>query len=152
MTDTSNWDWETKEKLVSDLNEWKSSYNWVEEPYVSPDGEKIAAIVNTDDMEFNICENGKAWEIATPRLFFREEYKHIDAMLFGAPSASAWTLLNPSYTVVVPKPVQPPLSRAFPISKKDRTFELFMRNWINMKMQNRTLERLFDYWIRGKSL
>jgi len=66
MTDTSNWDWETKEKLVSDLNEWKSSYNWVEEPYVSPDGEKIAAIVNTDDMEFNVCENGKAWEIEEP--------------------------------------------------------------------------------------
>ena len=93
---------------------------------------------------------GKAWEIATPRLFFREEYEHIDAMLFGAPSASAWTLLNPSYTVVVPKPVQPPLSMAFPISQKDRGFELFMRNWINMKKQNRTLERLFDYWIGGK--
>ena len=54
MTDKTNWDWETKEKQVSDLNEWKSSYNWVEEPYVSPDGEKIAAIVNTDDMEFNV--------------------------------------------------------------------------------------------------
>lgn len=95
---------------------------------------------------------GKAWEIATPRLFFREEYKHIDAMLFGAPSASAWTLLNPSYTVVVPKPVQPPLSMAFPISQTDRGFELFMRNWINMKTQNKTLERLFDYWIGGKSI
>lgn len=93
---------------------------------------------------------GKAWEIATPRLFFREEYKHIDAMLFGAPSASAWTLLNPGYTVVVPKPVQPPLSMAFPIGPTDRGFELFMRNWINMKKQNRTLERLFDYWIGGK--
>ncbi|UZE96507.1 cation:dicarboxylate symporter family transporter [Alkalimarinus alittae] len=93
---------------------------------------------------------GKAWEIATPRLFFRDEYKHIDAMLFGAPSASAWTLLNPSYTVVVPKPVQPPLSMAFPISPSDRGFELFMRNWINMKAQNKTLERLFNYWIGGK--
>lgn len=93
---------------------------------------------------------GKAWEIATPRLYFREEYKHIDAMLFGAPSASAWTLLNPGYTVVVPKPVQPPLSMAFPIGKTDRGFELFMRNWINMKKQNKMLDRLFDYWIGGQ--
>ena len=94
--------------------------------------------------------HGKAWEISTPRLFFRDKYKHIDAVLFGAPAASAWTLLNPSYTVVVPKPIQPPLSMAFPINQNDRTFELFMRNWINMKKQNRTLERLFDYWIGGK--
>lgn len=93
---------------------------------------------------------GKAWEITTPRLFFRDEYKHIDAMLFGAPAASAWTLLHPSYTVVVPKPIQPPLSMAFPISSKDRGFELFMRNWIEMKKQNKTIERLFDYWIAGK--
>jgi len=93
---------------------------------------------------------GKAWEISTPRLFFREKYEHIDAMLFGAPAASAWTLLHPDYTVVVPKPVQPSLSMAFPINKNDRAFELFMRNWINMKQKNRTLERLFDYWIGGK--
>ncbi len=66
MTDIANWDWETKEKLVSDLNEWKTSYEWVEEPYVSPDGEKIAAIVNTDEAEFNVCENSKAWEIEEP--------------------------------------------------------------------------------------
>ncbi|UZW74613.1 substrate-binding periplasmic protein [Alkalimarinus sediminis] len=93
---------------------------------------------------------GKAWEIATPRLFFREEYKHIDAMLFGAPTASAWTLINPGYTVVVPKPVQPPLSMAFPIGRTDRGFELFMRNWIHMKKQSKMLDRLFDYWIGGK--
>jgi hypothetical protein len=39
---------------------------------------------------------------------------------------------------------------AFPISQTDRGFELFMRNWINMKIQNKTFERLFDYWIGGK--
>ncbi len=92
----------------------------------------------------------KAWQISTPRLFFRDKYKHIDAMLFGAPAASAWTLLNPGYTVIAPKPVQPALSMAFPINKNDRAFELFMRNWILMKTQNRTLEHLFDYWIGGK--
>jgi len=95
-------------------------------------------------------KHGKAWEISSPRLFFREKYEHIDAMLFGAPAASAWTLLNPDYTVVVPKPVQPPLSMAFPINKNDREFELFMRNWIAMKEQNKTLEHLFDYWIGGE--
>ena len=94
--------------------------------------------------------NGKAWKISTPRLFFKEEYKHIDAMLFGAPTASAWTLLNPSYTVVAPQPLIPGLSMAFPINKDDLSFELFMRNWIKMKQKDKTIKKLFRYWIEGK--
>jgi proton glutamate symport protein len=95
--------------------------------------------------------NGKAWEISTPRLFFKEEYKHIDAMLFDAPAASAWTLLNPDYTVVTPKPLRPAIAMAFPINKDDQSFELFMRNWIEMKRRNKSLDRLFTYWIEGKT-
>ena len=94
--------------------------------------------------------NGKAWKISTPRLFFKDEYKHIDAMLFGAPTASAWTLLNPSYTVVTPKPLVPALTMAFPINKDDLSFELFMRNWIKMKQKDKTIKKLFRYWIEGK--
>jgi len=95
--------------------------------------------------------HGKAWEITTPRLFFKEKFQHIDGMLFGAATASAWTLLNPNYTVVVPKPIRAPLSMAFPINKNDYAFELFMRNWISMKQQSTMLDQLFDYWIAGKA-
>jgi Na+/H+-dicarboxylate symporter/ABC-type amino acid transport substrate-binding protein len=94
--------------------------------------------------------HGKAWEISTPRLFFREKYQHIDGMLFGAAAASAWTLLHPDYTVVAPKPVVASLSMAFPINKNDHDFELFMRNWIKMKQQGKVFDRLFDYWISNK--
>ncbi|MBA6390555.1 cation:dicarboxylase symporter family transporter [Colwellia sp. BRX10-3] len=95
--------------------------------------------------------HGKAWEISTPRLFFKAEFAHIDAMLFGAAASSAWTLLNPSYTVVVPKPELAPLFMAFPINKNDHSFELFMRNWITMKQQSKTIDKLFNYWIKGDS-
>ena len=96
-------------------------------------------------------KKGKVWEISTPRLYFKEEYEHIDAMLFGAPTASAWTLLHPEYTVVTPKPAQAPLSMAFAINSEDTTFELFMRNWIQMKKQNNDIDQLFKYWIAGES-
>jgi hypothetical protein len=96
--------------------------------------------------------HGKAWKISTPRLFFREDFQHIDAMLFGAPAASAWTLLYPDYTVIVPKPLTSALSMAFPINKNDHAFELFMRNWITMKKDSKALDRLFDFWIAGKKI
>jgi Na+/H+-dicarboxylate symporter len=94
-------------------------------------------------------KNGKVWEISTPRLFFKEDFEHIDAMLFGAPTASAWTLLHPDYTVIVPKPAQPPLYMAFAINNEDNAFELFMRNWITTKTKNNDIDRLFDYWVAG---
>ena len=93
---------------------------------------------------------GKAWEISTPRLFFKETYQHIDGMLFGAPSASGWNLLYPEYTVVVPKPRLAPLSLSFALNSHDQQFELYMRNWILMKQKNYTIEKLFDYWIAGQ--
>ena len=35
----SGWNWELGEKSIADINQWKDKFNWVEEPYVSPDGE-----------------------------------------------------------------------------------------------------------------
>ncbi len=97
-------------------------------------------------------KQSKVWEISTPRLFFREKYQHIDAMLIGAATASAWTLLHPEYSVIAPKPIQEPFSMAFAINRNDHAFELFMRNWITMKKQSKTIDKLFDYWIAGKKL
>ncbi|AOW78570.1 hypothetical protein A3Q34_18020 [Colwellia sp. PAMC 20917] len=101
-------------------------------------------------VERNFIHN-KAWKISTPRLFFKEKHQHFDGMLFGAAAASAWTLLYPEYTVIVPKPVLAPISMAFPINHNDQAFELFMRNWINMKQQSKVIDKLFNYWISNKA-
>ncbi|MBA6365580.1 transporter substrate-binding domain-containing protein, partial [Colwellia sp. BRX8-8] len=101
-------------------------------------------------VERNFIHN-KAWKISTPRLFFKEKHQHFDGMLFGAAAASAWTLLYPEYTVIVPKPVLAPISMAFPINHNDQAFELFMRNWINMKQQSNVIDKLFNYWISNKA-
>ncbi len=61
MKDEKTWDWQTEKKEIP-VNEWKDRFNWVEEFHVSPDGEKIAAIVNSDEAEFTVCVNGEAWE------------------------------------------------------------------------------------------
>ena len=61
MVDSKSWDWETGEKKIP-LGDWKSRFKWVEEPYVSPDGERVAAVVNIDEGEFNVCVNGESWE------------------------------------------------------------------------------------------
>ena len=134
-----------KDERRSEFTDWKAIF----------DNEEL--IISIPELYFNenlikrYFKHSKVWEISTPRLYFKEEYQHIDAMLFGAPTASAWTLLHPEYTVVAPKPAQPPLAMAFAINSEDRAFELFMRSWIQMKKQNNDIKYLFDYWIAGKT-
>jgi Na+/H+-dicarboxylate symporter/ABC-type amino acid transport substrate-binding protein len=110
----------------------------------------IPEIFYSENVVKRYFEKTTAWEISTPRLFFKEEHQNIDAMLFGAATASAWTLLHPNYTVIVPKPARPELSMAFAISTNDHAFEIFMRNWIVMKQKNNDIDHLFNYWVAGK--
>ena len=41
-----DWDWEPGSREIADIGGWQQKFNWVEEPYVSPNGENIAAVVN----------------------------------------------------------------------------------------------------------
>ena len=38
MQEINNWNWDIGNNEVADINQWKQTFNWVEEPYVSPDG------------------------------------------------------------------------------------------------------------------
>lgn len=57
----TSWDWHTDVKEIP-VKEWESRFNWVQTPQVTRDGERIAAIVNLDEMAFNVCVNGEIWE------------------------------------------------------------------------------------------
>ncbi len=61
MEDKQSWDWNTDLKEIP-VEEWGTRFNWVEDPCISLDGERIASIVNMDEMAFGICENGEVWE------------------------------------------------------------------------------------------
>jgi len=69
MIDTHNWDWDSGEKKVG-LADWSTQFNWVEELYASPNGEKVAAVVNIDEGEFNVCVNGETWENVFDKIWY----------------------------------------------------------------------------------
>lgn len=66
--DTSTWSWEPGERLIVDLNACKDKYEWIEELHVSPDGEKLGAVVNVQG-EFSACINGEAWDETFERVW-----------------------------------------------------------------------------------
>lgn len=62
MSELASWDWDTKEKLIADIHEWKKKSIDLRELTPSDDGEKIAAIVQPESGKFTTCVNGEVWE------------------------------------------------------------------------------------------
>jgi proton glutamate symport protein len=98
----------------------------------------------------DLLPDATVWEIATPRLFFNEKDRKFNTMMFGIVGASAWCLIYPEYVVVAPKPEQLRVPLAFPLAYNDVEFEVYMRNWIELRRRDDTIHRMFQYWMRGQ--
>jgi hypothetical protein len=64
-----DWDWEPGSREIANIGSWQKKFNWVEEPYASPNGEKIAAVVNLAEGEFNICVNDDTWDTVFDKIW-----------------------------------------------------------------------------------
>lgn len=62
MQDTKSWNWDPGKRVVIDAAKCSDGVQWLEELYVSPDGERCAAVACTDEAEFGICVNGEFGE------------------------------------------------------------------------------------------
>ncbi len=69
MNESVNWDWDTKEKLIADINDWKNKFIDVRALVPSDDGEKIAAVVQPERARFTTCENGDVLEETFERIY-----------------------------------------------------------------------------------
>jgi len=70
MGKISSWDWETGQRTVVESLSPLEGHGWQEEPYVSPDGETIAAIVQVGEGEFSIRTNNSVWEATFEKIWY----------------------------------------------------------------------------------
>jgi hypothetical protein len=75
----------------------------------------------------------------------------IDGIALPAERGSAWTLMYPAYSVVVPAPGLVKVPLAYPIARKDQAFATFINTWIDLKKKDGTLDSLYRYWILGQN-
>ena len=68
-----------------------------------------------------------------------------DAVALPAERGSAWTLLHPDYSMVVPEGALIKVPLAYPIARRDAAFATFVNTWIELKRKDGTLDRLFKY-------
>jgi Na+/H+-dicarboxylate symporter/ABC-type amino acid transport substrate-binding protein len=74
----------------------------------------------------------------------------ISAIALPAERGSAWTLMYPAYSVVVPEPGMVKIPLAYPIARHDQAFAAFMNTWIDLKRKDGTFDALYRYWILGQ--
>ena len=86
----------------------------------------------------------------SPREFFKKKGKDLDALLFTAEAGSAWTLLYPDYTVVVPHPDIIAVPLAYALAYNNQKMADYMNSWIELKKKDKTIEKNYNYWILGQ--
>jgi ABC-type amino acid transport substrate-binding protein len=89
--------------------------------------------------------------VDTPRDFFKSTKNDVDALVFSAESGSAWTMLYPQYSTVVPKGLQLRAPVAFRLPKHQMEYTQFINTWLQLKKENGYIDKVYGYWILGKN-
>ncbi len=88
--------------------------------------------------------------IGSPREFFEAPEGRYDALLFSAEGGSAWTLLFPRFSVVVPRPNVVVVPIAFATPKSAPELHDYVSTWVALKRQDGVVRYLYDFWILGR--
>jgi len=82
--------------------------------------------------------------------FFEGQHPELDAFLMPAEHASAWTLLHPKYTVVVPQPNPVQLPEGFGVAIRADELARVINEWIVYASNAGIIDRTRAYWISGQ--
>ena len=88
-------------------------------------------------------------EISSPREFLRGNRPDLDAVIYSAEGGSAWTLIYPDYSVVVPNGPRVRVPLGYPLPKGDKEWLDFVSTWVELEKKSGAVDRLFDHWIKG---
>lgn len=89
--------------------------------------------------------------IESPLPFLKGERTDIDAVLFAAEMGSAWTLIYPHFTVVLPEGLDVRVPVGFAVPASQPAYVSFIDNWLNVNVKIGKVERLYQHWVLGKS-
>jgi ABC-type amino acid transport substrate-binding protein len=81
----------------------------------------------------------------------RDAGQGLEALLTGAESGSAWTLLYPNYQVVTTWADDFTIPLVYPFSGGgDSQMDEFIDHWVMLKQHDGAVKRAYEYWILGR--
>jgi hypothetical protein len=94
--------------------------------------------------------NAKIVLLQSPRGFFNDGHT-LDAMLMSAEAGSAWTLMYPEYSVLIPPKLLSKIPVAFPVGRNDERLAKVLGGWLDLKRRDGSIETLYQHWILGNT-
>lgn len=118
--------------------------------------QKIGILVSVDFMHDRVREYlGTPYatfvNLATPREFFEGRRPDLDALFVRAEVASAWSLLHPEYSVVIPQPAIFKAPSGVAVSRAYAPdLAAFVDDWLVIQQASGTVQRAHEYWVLGR--
>jgi ABC-type amino acid transport substrate-binding protein len=88
--------------------------------------------------------------VASAAQLFEPRVPPLDALVLTAERGSAYTLLHPEYSVVVPGPRPLKVPLAYVVAGHDQALATLVDAWIDLKRKDGTIDELFAHWIQGR--
>ena len=99
-----------------------------------------------------LLPNAEFVEVESARDFLGEGLEDVDAMIFPVQSGSAWTLLYPSHSIVIPNGFNSTVPVAFVVPDGSSEFLRFLNSWLDLKIKNGLIDLTFRQWILGEDV
>lgn len=90
-------------------------------------------------------------EVANPREYFKAKNSDIDGLIFSAEAGSAWAMIYPQYSTVVPEGLHYKAPLAFYLPKGEGEYTQFFDTWLRLKKETGFLDMVYNHWILGKN-
>ena len=120
---------------------------------LSTDSDLTLGVVQSDPAFNRWVQRGlplaKIIDIPSPRAFLKGERADLDAVIYSAEGGSAWTLIYPNYSIVVPQNKHVQASMGYPLPNGDVEWSGFISTWVEMNIKNGSVDGLFQHWIGG---
>lgn len=126
----------------------RKQFNSWDDPRIPPD---VRLAVIQEDIAVaarRVLPNAEIIVIDSIKSFFDENDVELDGLIIAAEEGSAWNILHPDYSVVIPTPVvQRPVSMA--VRHGDIEWLRFMDRWLDFERMDGSITELRRYWIEG---
>ena len=88
--------------------------------------------------------------IETLRDFFTQNIQGIDAIVEIAEAGTAWTLLYPGYSIVIPKPHIRKTPVGYAVARRNRELVDFINDWVRAVKGDGSFDRIYNHWVLGQ--
>ncbi len=95
--------------------------------------------------------NVKLVDIDNPRVFLKAKNKDVDAFIYSTETGSAWAMLYPEFTAMVPRGLKLRVPVGFALPKGQVEYVQFIDTWLKLKKENGFQQQVYNYWILGQN-